>query len=191
MERIDDYFGAGDNLRCVVGTFPEAHSSDYCWGGCPGALQEAIHIFKVYYPDVLRQMRKVRYVVGKVEGPLNLDPDERVFFAGDCTEWHGELDGQQVDINPTYRSRHEVDPHTAPSNDMVLKILGSAWDCFANRSSRYLHAQGCPASVAAHVNYLSALGKIKNINFDPRNVVPVNVAYWQMRAHRFVNRFRK
>jgi uncharacterized protein (DUF362 family) len=191
LERIDSYFGDGDNLRCTVGTFPEAHSSDYCWGGCPGALQEAIHIFKVHYPNVLGQMRKVRYVVGKVEGPLNLDPDERVLFAGDCTEWHGEIDGQRVDINPKYRARHEVSPHSAPSNDMILKILGSAWDCFVNRSSRYLHAQGCPASVAAHVNYLSSLGKINNINFDPKNVVPVNLAYWKMRGGRFMSRFRR
>jgi uncharacterized protein (DUF362 family) len=189
VEPVDRYFGADSHLRCTVGTFPEAHSREYCWGGCPGALQEAIHIFAVYYPDILRQMRKVRYVVGKVEGPLTLDQDERVMFAGDCTEWHGTLDGKEVHICPSYRSRTQVDPHSAPSNDMILKIMGSLAECFMNRSSRYIHAQGCPVSVAAHVNYLSALGHIKNVNFDPRNVVSVNAAYWNMRAHRFMNRF--
>ena len=48
MERIDDYFGEESNLSCTVGTFPEAHSRDYCWGGCPGALQEGdAHFQKV------------------------------------------------------------------------------------------------------------------------------------------------
>ena len=42
VERIDDYFSGTRNLSCTVGTFPEAHSLDYCRGGCPGALQEAI-----------------------------------------------------------------------------------------------------------------------------------------------------
>ncbi len=48
MEKIDDYFGDESNLSCTVGTFPEAHSPDYCWGGCPGALQEVdAHFQKV------------------------------------------------------------------------------------------------------------------------------------------------
>ena len=80
LERIDDYFGADSNLSCTVGTFPEAHSPDYCWGGCPGSLQEAMHIFRGFYPDVDKDMHKVRYVVGKVDGPLNLEDGERVLF---------------------------------------------------------------------------------------------------------------
>lgn len=67
MEHIDNYFGKNGNLKCTVGTFPEEHSPDYCWGGCPGALQEAMHIFKAYYPNVSKEMKRVRYVVGKVE----------------------------------------------------------------------------------------------------------------------------
>jgi len=33
--RIDEYF-EGSNVICDVGSFPEKHSSDYCWGGMPG-----------------------------------------------------------------------------------------------------------------------------------------------------------
>ena len=49
LEHIADYFGPETNLRCTVGKFPEQHSPDYCWGGCPGALQEAMHIFRGFY----------------------------------------------------------------------------------------------------------------------------------------------
>jgi hypothetical protein len=43
--------------------------------------------------------------------------------------------------------------------------------------------------VADHVNYLSAAAKINNVNFDPGLLIPVNIAYWQMRAKRILNRF--
>lgn len=190
MELIDDYFGRDGNLTCTVGSFPEAHSRDYCWGGCPGALQEAMHIFKMYYPDVLQTMGKLRYVVGKVEGPLNLAPDEKVLFAGDCTSWQGTIDGKPVTIESTYRSTAQVDVHHTRSNDMILKILAPLVNCFMNRSSRYFHATGCPVSVGAHVNYLSSIAKIPNVNFDPRNLVPINVAYWKMRCGRAWTRLR-
>lgn len=51
---------------------------------------------------------------------------------------------------------------------------------------RYIRIKGCPASVAQHINYLSCMAKIPNINFDPRLVFGVNATYYRMRASRFV-----
>lgn len=189
LERVDDYFGPESNLSCTVGTFPEAHSSDYCWGGCPGALQEAMHIFRGFYPKVDREMGKIRYVFGKVEGPLDLAEDERVIFAGDCTSWQGTIDGREVRIESSYRGPKDVDEKCTKSNDMLLKTASALWDLFRNRKSRYIHARGCTLSVAEHVHYISSTARIKNVNFDPRLIVPVNIAYWQMRTKRFLNRF--
>jgi uncharacterized protein (DUF362 family) len=189
MERVDDYFGKEGNLRCTVGSFPEQHSPDYCWGGCPGALQEAMHIFRGMDPDVERKMKKIRYVVGKVEGPLDLDPDERVIFAGDCTSWEGEIDGKHVNIRKAYKTTREVDEKKTKTNDLFFKTTKTLLHCLRNRSSRYIHAKGCTLSVAEHVYYLSALGKIRNPNFDPRLFVPVNLAYGRMRVGRMWNRF--
>lgn len=188
MEHVDDYFRDTPSLRGTVGSFPEGHSRDYCWGGCPGALQEAMHIFKTFSPNVYDEMKKVRYVVGKVEGPLNLADGERVIFAGDCTSWEGNIDGKHLKIESNYKTTAEVDAKKTKSNDMILKIFGSLLHCVKEKSSRHIHAKGCPVSVAAHVNYLSSLGKIGNVNFDQRSLVPVNIAYWQMRASRFFNR---
>jgi uncharacterized protein (DUF362 family) len=188
LERIDNYFGAESNLSCTVGAFPEAHSSDYCWGGCPGALQEAMHIFRGFYPNVEKEMGKIRYVVGKVAGPLNLVAGERVIFAGSCTSWEGKIHGENVKIESSYKTSDEVDETKTNSNDMLLKFAGAQLYAFRNRSSSYLHVPGCPLSVAQHVNYLSSMASIGNPILDPKLLIPVNIGYYQMQFNRFVNR---
>ena len=191
MEHIDSYYGEESNLSCTVGTFPEKHSPDYCWGGCPGALQEAMHIFKGYYPNVNKEMKKVRYVVGRIDEPLELKEDERVIFAGDCTSWEGRINGDPVKIEGSYRGPKEVDETKTKSNDMLLKTWKTLWSCFKQKNSRYIHAKGCPVSVGDHVHYLSAIGKIKNVNFDHRMVVALNIEYLKMRTKRALNRLIK
>jgi len=189
MEHIDDYFGKVSNLSCTVGKFPEKHSADYCWGGCPGALQEAMHIFRGFYPNVEKEMQKVRYVVGMVKEPLELEQGEKVIFAGNCTSWEGKINGKDVKIKSSYKNYRDVDEKKTKSNDMFLKVLKNLWQVIFNRSSDYLHAKGCTLSVAEHVNYLSAMGKITNPNFGPKLLIPVNIAYFKMRMMRFFNRF--
>jgi hypothetical protein len=134
-------------------------------------------------------MKKVRYVVGKVDGPLNLADEERVLFAGNCTSWEGKIDGQSVKIQSNYKTVDQVNANQTASNDMILKTVTAIVHSLFKKPSRFIHARGCPLSVAQHVNYLSALAKIKNPNFNPSLLVPVNLAYWQMRFFRFLNRF--
>ncbi|MFC1816391.1 hypothetical protein ACFL0M_10740 [Thermodesulfobacteriota bacterium] len=128
-------------------------------------------------------------MIGKLEGPLDLAADEKVIFAGDCTSWEGTIDGEDVKIENSYQTPGEVDEKRTKSNDMLLKTAKNLWSCFRNRKSRYIRARGCPLSVAEHVNYISAIAKIRNVNFDPRLIVAINMAYWQMRTKRFLNRF--
>jgi uncharacterized protein (DUF362 family) len=188
MERVDDYFGDDSNLSCTVGEFPEAHSPDYCWGGCPGAIQEAMHIFRGFYPDVDKNMQKTRCVIGRVDGPLHTDEDERIIFVGSCTNWKGRIDGQDVTIESSYKQYRQVDESKTRSNDMLLKTFKALWHIWRNRSSKYIHARGCTLSVAEVVNYLSGVAKIKNPHFKLSLLIPLNMAYWQMRFHRFFYR---
>jgi hypothetical protein len=134
-------------------------------------------------------MKKVRYIVGKVDEPLDLDPDEKVIFAGDCTCWQGTINGKNVNIESSYKSPKEVDEQNTQSNDMLLKTWKTLWACFKQKNSRHIHAKGCPVSVGDHVHYLSSIGKIKNVNFDPRMLIALNIAYWKMRTNRLLNRF--
>ena len=188
FEHIDSYFHGRSNLRCTVGSFPEEHSKDYCWGGCPGALQEAMHIFEGYYPGAMKNMKKVHYVVGKIDGDLITEPDEKVIFAGNCTSFEGEINGKKVSIKSGYRQKDDVSVFKTKSNDMIMKIMSSLSRCFIKRKSPYIQAKGCPVSVAEHVNYLSSSGKIGNVNFDMRTLIPVFSGYLQMRFFRFFNR---
>lgn len=189
VERIDDYFSSSRRLNCTVGKFPEAHATEYCQGGCPGALQEAMHIFRGFNPDVGQQMRKLRYVVGRVDQPLDLDENERVIFAGDCTRWQGKIDKKAVNVKGGYKTVSEVNVKKTASNDMLLKTVSALVHALKKKSSRYLHARGCPVSVAQHVNYIAAVANIKNPIFDRRLLFPVILAYMQMRFFRFLNRF--
>jgi len=187
MEPINQYFGDTGNLKCTVGTFPEQHSSDYCWGGCPGALQEAMHIYKAYYSDITRRMKKVRYVVGRVEGSLDLDPDEKVMFVGDCTSWEGRIKGEKVAIKSRYRTTSEVDEKKTKTNDMLYKTVKTLIAAYSRLRKPYSRIRGCTVSVGDHVHHLSVLGKIPNLNFDPTLIFPLNLSYWTMRFMRAFN----
>jgi hypothetical protein len=188
LERVDKYFNNKGNLSCTVGTFPEKHSKDYCWGGCPGALQEAIHIYKTSQPEILDKMHKIRYVVGNVTDDLNLEKGEKVLFTGDCASFNGRINGDHVHIESKYKSSHQVDERHTKSNDMIRKTFLALKNVLFNRNKNYLRAHGCPVSVGDHVHYISSLGGIRNMNFNPKLVFSVNLAYIQMRIHRFINR---
>jgi len=188
---IDKAFDENEMIRCVVGTFPEDHSRDYCWGGCPGSLTELWALSKVFYPDVLQRMRrKLVYVVGEVSEDLDVGPDEMVLFAGDCVRWEGTIHGSRVKIEGRYRNAAAADPRKAKSNDMILKIVEAKTRALANRLSGkpYIHMKGCPLSVAQLVSYYCTLFGIPDFNLDKRFVFSLNAAYWQMRANRFKNR---
>lgn len=187
VERIDRYFQPGGFLHCTVGRFPEGR--DYCWGGCPGALQEAAHILRVYDEAAVRAMRPVRYVVGETREPLELQEGERVLFAGECTAWRGRIRGKEVCIEGRYRPPQPGEEAHRPSNDMLRRTAAALWNTLKRPGAGHLHARGCPVSVADHVHYLARYGGIRNPNLDPRLLVPVTLAYCQMRLGRFWNRF--
>jgi uncharacterized protein (DUF362 family) len=189
VEKVDSYFNNKGNLTCTVGKFPEKHSKDYCWGGCPGALQEAIHVYKSSQPSVLNDIKKIRYVVGQVEGDLKLEKDEKVLFAGDCAQFKGKINGSYVTIDSIYKTPDQVNEKHTKSNDMLKRTFLALKNVTLNKRKKYLRAYGCPVSVGDHVHYISSLGGVRNMNFHPKLVFGVNLAYLKMRIKRFLNTF--
>jgi hypothetical protein len=45
LVRVEKYF-EGSRIRAFAGPPPEESCMDYCWGGCPGAIEEAIEILR-------------------------------------------------------------------------------------------------------------------------------------------------
>ncbi len=92
-------------------------------------------------------------------------------------------------IDSSYQTANQIDEKQTRSNDMPLKTIKSLFDAYFRKNRRWVHAHGCTLSVGDHVHYLSVLGGIKNLNFDPRLVIPVNIPYWTMRFKRIINRY--
>jgi hypothetical protein len=114
--------------------------------------------------------------------------DERIIFVGDCTRYRGAINGETVHIESSYKTTKMVDETKTKSNDMLKKSLLPMVRLFLERNSKHIQLKGCPVSVGDHVHYISNLGGIGNPNFDRRMVFDANIAYWQMRFYRFINR---
>jgi hypothetical protein len=171
-----------------VGSFPEEEWRDYCWGGCPGALEEAVYLFRRVMPGYESGMKKVRYVVGRVEGPLDLAEDERVLFVGDCTSWQGEIDGEHVTISSRYTANRDLDPHGRQSVDPIRSMVRFARS--KRKDARWYRLEGCPVSQSEQQQYLALLGEIDNVGENPellKGATNVYLDYLKMRTRRLLN----
>ena len=90
--RVEKYF-EGSSITAYAGPPPEAEHTDYCWGGCPGAIEEAIEILRTYDKECDAKMPRLHVVFGSYQGPIDAKPGEKVVFIGDCAKWEGELNG--------------------------------------------------------------------------------------------------
>ena len=64
--RVEKYF-EGTSITAYAGPPPEPEHSDYCWGGCPGAIEEAIEILRLYdkfkpFADECREKQRPGFV---------------------------------------------------------------------------------------------------------------------------------
>src|SRR5690606_18785865 len=55
LQRVEKYF-EGSHITAYAGPPPEPERTDYCWGGCPGALEEAIEILRLYDAECDQKM---------------------------------------------------------------------------------------------------------------------------------------
>src|SRR5262249_20018682 len=145
--RVEKYF-EGSSITAYAGPPPETEHTDYCWGGCPGAIEEAIEILRLYDKECDAKMPRLHVVFGAYEGKIDAGPGEKVVFIGDCATWEGDLGGELVQIGSTYRDRGTKDPHHAKHDDIYKKMLTVKKKLREAKKKPYLRLHGCPVSVA-------------------------------------------
>jgi uncharacterized protein (DUF362 family) len=189
LVRVEKYF-EGSKITAYAGPPPEPEHTNYCWGGCPGAIEEAIEILRLYDSECDEKMPRMHVVFGKYEGRIDAKPGEKVVFIGDCAVWSGELGGRLIGIESLYTDRSKKDPYRAKHDDIYAKMASVTANLAKNRDEPYVRLTGCPVSVAEQVLALVALGKTKNPYFSPTEVARFNKAYVLWRGKALMDRAR-
>ena len=179
--RVEKYF-EGTNITAYAGPPPGHDATGYCWGGCPGVLEEVIEILRLYDTECDRKMPKIHMVFGDYKGPLDIKYGEKVIFVGACAKWEGDLFGKPVQITSKYQDRSTLDPHDAAHQDVYAKMAKMALKIREAKKRGWIRLEGCPVSIGEIVLLLAELGGIQNPYFDKRQVVGFNRAYLAWRA---------
>jgi len=174
LVRVEKYF-EGSRISAYAGPPPEPERTDYCWGGCPGAVEEAIEIIRRFDTQADAKMPRLHVVFGAYRGPIPAKPGEKVVFIGDCADWEGRIGDRDVRIPNVYRDRSTYDPHDAKAEDIYYKMVKVKLE-LASREP-WVRLRGCPVSVAEQVLAIVSLAGLKNPYFDPRAVVKFNRGY--------------
>ena len=179
--RVEDYF-KGTKITAYAGPPPEAEYTDYCWGGCPGAIEEAIEIIRQTDERADERMKPFSVVFGAYKGPIDAAPGEKVVFIGDCANWQGKIGNEYVSINSLYKDRKHLDPHNIKTEDIFAKMAKVYTEVFKKRKQTVLRATGCPVSVAEQALYITRLGGTKNPYFEPMVALRFNLSYimWRL-----------
>ncbi|HWU85854.1 MAG TPA: DUF362 domain-containing protein [Kofleriaceae bacterium] len=179
LVRVEKYF-EGTNITAYAGPPPQSEAGDYCWGGCPGAIEEAIEILRVFDKETDQKMPRLHVVFGKYDGDIPAGPGEKVVFIGDCADWKGTLHGKPIAIENLYKDRSTLDPHAARSQDIFVKLASAK----SKLSGDVVRLEGCPVSVAEQVLALVSISGVKNPYYDRQNMVTFGRAYlgWKARV---------
>jgi hypothetical protein len=181
LVRVEKYF-EGSHITAYAGSPPEAEKTDYCWGGCPGAIEEAIEILRLYDKECDEKMPRLHVVFGAYEGPIDAKPGERVVFIGDCAKWEGTINSKLVKVESLYRDRSQRDPYEAKHDDIFAKMFSVTTKLARVKDVDYLRLEGCPVSVAEQALLLVNLAKTKNPYLSPEELVRFNKAYLAWRG---------
>ncbi|MDP9151335.1 MAG: DUF362 domain-containing protein [Myxococcota bacterium] len=181
LVRVEKYF-EGTHITAYAGPPPEVERTDYCWGGCPGAIEEAVEILRQFDGEFDAKAPRVHVVFGAYEGEVDAKPGEKVVFMGDCVKWEGKLGDQLVQIGSTYEDRATKDPHHAKHEDIYAKLLSVRSKVRDAKSAAYVRFEGCPVSVAEQVLALVYLLGCKNPYLAPGEALRFSRAYVGWRA---------
>lgn len=185
--RVEDYF-EGTNIKAYAGPYPGGKKDDYCWGGCPGAMEEAIEIIRLFDAETDEKIPKTHIVFGAYDGEINSNPGEKVVFIGDCTTFQGDIAGNPVNIQSEYVDRSNKNPREATAEDIFVKMMKMEKKMWDARKEDIVRITGCPVSVAEQVLLLIKLGKLKNPYFDPEQALSFTYCYFGWRTRSVINK---
>jgi uncharacterized protein (DUF362 family) len=180
--RVEKYF-EGTSITAYAGTPPEPERTEYCWGGCPGAIEEAIEILRLFDKETDAKMARLHVVFGSYRGPIDAKPGEKVVFIGDCANWEGQVGQKLVQIRSVYQDRSSKDPYEAKHDDIYAKMVKVMQKLRDSENEQVVRFEGCPVSVAEQVLFLVQLSRLKNPYFDISQVFQFNKAYLQWRSN--------
>ncbi len=187
LVRVEDYF-EGTNIRAYAGP-PPSDDADYCWGGCPGAMEEAIEIMRLFDEGTDTKMPPTHIVFGRYDGDIDAKKGEKVIFIGDCAQFSGDVAGRRIEIESRYQDRSNMSPHTATHDDIFAKMGGAYWEWYRRGGDNdVIRMAGCPVSVVEQVLLLINAGKLQNPYLDKENTVPFTSCYLNWRTRRLVDK---
>jgi uncharacterized protein (DUF362 family) len=186
LVRVEKYF-EGTHISAYAGPPPEPEHGDYCWGGCPGAIEEAIEILRAFDRHTDDKMPHMHVVFGAYDGQIPAKPGEKVVFIGDCAHWKGELHGKPVEIANLYKDRSTHDPHEATSEDIFKKLVTAR----AKLTGDVIRLEGCPVSVAEQVLALTTIGRVKSPYLDPQMMMTFTRGYLGWKARVTLNKLQR
>lgn len=191
LVRVEEYF-EGTNIQAYGGTPPGPSKaeggSDYCWGGCPGALEEAIEILRLYDAAASEKLPRTHVVFGQWEQPLDVKPGEKVIFMGDCASYSGPLGAGEIEVASQFRDRSGISPLEARHDDIFVKMLSVRRKLKAGAREQVIRIGGCPVSVAEQVLALVELGNLPNPYLDPQLAPAFISAYFSWRTRTLLQR---
>ena len=189
LQRAEKYF-EGTSITAYAGPPPEPERTDYCWGGCPGAFQEAIEVLRLYDEQCDSKLPRMHVVFGAYDGPIPAKPGEKVVFIGDCATWQGKLGDELVQIRSNYKPRDTLDPYTAKHDDIFTKMASVTGKLALSEGATYVRIGGCPVSVAEQVLAIVNLSEVNNPYLDPSQALPFQLGYLKWRAHTLFDRLK-
>jgi hypothetical protein len=179
--RVEKYF-EGTHITAYAGPPPEPEHTDYCWGGCPGAIEEAIEILRLYDAECDQKMPRLHVVFGAYSGPLEVGPGEKVVFMGDCAKFEGKIGDRLVQIRSKYQDRSRKDPYAAKHDDIYVKMASVMKKLGASKNEPFVRFEGCPVSVAEQVLALVHLGGLANPYVSRDNALSFTKNYLMWRS---------
>ena len=135
---------------------PSRRHGDYCWGGCPGAIEEAIEILRVFDKETDKKMPRMHVVFGAYEGAIDAKPGEKVVFIGDCADVEGR-DQRQADRDRE-RLQGPLDARSA-HREARGHLRQAGVGAQGKLAGDVIRLEGCPVSVAEQVLALVTIGR--------------------------------